>query len=195
MTTLPAIPLELPVRASEAAALADVIFQQADGRQALRDDVRNRIAARIAGERYETLRVFPGSLAQDPVHAAAYFIAVDSCMAGTTTPLLLRMALASAPASALFPNATLITRTRSGHNQEFVINAIPFSPGNHKEIGLYVEEVDRGFMPRPHGAQSAVAVIPENPEAAVPAAFQAYRRILRDSGQNVAAVVVRGRRP
>jgi hypothetical protein len=192
LTTLTAVPLELPVRASDAAALAGIVFQLADGRQTLRDDVRNRIAARIAGEQYETLRVFPGSLAQDPVNAAAYFIAVDAGTAGATAPLLLRLALSSAPASALFPNATLITRTRSGDNQEFVIGAIPFSPSNHNEIRLFVEEVDRGFMPRPHGAQSAWAVAPEDPDAALPAAFQAYRQILRNSGQNVAAVVSAG---
>lgn len=137
----------------------------------------------------------PGSLAQDPVHAAAYFMAVDAYTAGSTTPLLLRMALASAPASALFPNAMLITRTRSGQNQEFVISAIPFSALHHREIQLFVEEVDRGFMPRPHGAQSAIAVIPEDPKTALAAAFQAYRRILRNTGQNVAAVSCAGSSP
>ncbi len=189
MTTLSAVPLELPVRASEAAALAEVVFQMADGRQPLRDDLRNRITARVAGERFETLRVFPGSLAQDPVHAAAYLIAVDATMGGTSTPLLLRMALSSAPSSALFPNATLIARKRTGPDQEFVIDATPFSPSDHREIRLYAEEVDRGFMPRPHGSQAAVVLVPEDPETAFPSAFQAYRRVLRNSGQNVAAVL------
>ena len=66
------VPLILPVRAADAIALADIIFDAAE-RRPFRDDVRNRIAARLNAERFDRLTPHPGSLAEDPVlHSADY---------------------------------------------------------------------------------------------------------------------------
>jgi hypothetical protein len=180
--------LELPIRAGEAAALAETIFTLSEDRP-LRDDIRNRVAARVSGQRFETLRPFPGSLARDPVHDAAYFIAIDAIAPGQATPLLLRLASASAPASAVFPNAMLIARTHSGQRREYVINAVPFGPSNHAEVLRFAEDVDRAFLPRPLGAQPSIAIATREPETELPAAFQAYRQALKTHGQNLAAVL------
>ncbi|MCX6624791.1 MAG: hypothetical protein NTY38_27765, partial [Acidobacteria bacterium] len=100
------IPIELPVKANEAAALADLIFQHLQGRS-LNDETRTSLAARAAGLELASLQVWFGSLSPDPVHSSAFFVAIDAFAEGKRIPLLLHFAPASAPASALFPNSVL----------------------------------------------------------------------------------------
>jgi hypothetical protein len=57
------VPLELPLRPAEAAELAFLIFDRAEGKP-LSDDVRNRLAARAAVLKLQTLTPFPGSPAE-----------------------------------------------------------------------------------------------------------------------------------
>ena len=91
------IPFELPVRASEAAALADIVFQMAEGR-ALTGELRQRIGNRLTTLGFETLTPYPGSLQRDPTHQSVYYIAVDGAATSNTQQLLLRLALPSSPA-------------------------------------------------------------------------------------------------
>jgi hypothetical protein len=98
--------------------------------------------------------------------------------------MLLRIALASSPASGLFPGAMLIGRMRPGGGREIVINAIPFNSSDHENVRTYVEQVDRAFLPRPQGPQSAIVV--EGPDFAP--AFRAFRSILKTTGLNLAAI-------
>ncbi|MFN7924069.1 MAG: hypothetical protein U0Q16_28460 [Bryobacteraceae bacterium] len=179
----------MPVKASEAAALADLIIQQLDGR-AITDDQRNRLAARAAALELVSIRPFWGSLQQDPIHASTYYLAVD----GTNPisepsgpqPLLLRVALASAPASALFPKAILIGRMRPGGGREVVVNAIPFSPEDATAIATFATKVDTAFQPRAHGPQSAITIATSDP-AQIAAAFDAFRAIHKNTGANLAS--------
>lgn len=173
------IPLVLPLKANEAAALADLVYQQLEG-QALTTDMRNRFAGRLPQLAIETFTTYPGSLARDPIHPSTYYIAIDT----QTAPMLLRIALASSPASGLFPGAMLIGRMRPGGGREIVINAVPFSPADHENVRTFAEQVDRAFLPRPQGPQSAIVV--EGPDFA--AAFRAFRAILKSSGLNLAAI-------
>jgi len=182
------IPIELPVKASEAAAIAEFIFQITDGKP-LNDELRQRLQARAAALPTDTIRPYWGSLAQDPVHAMSYYLAVDSSKDGTARGYLLRMALASAPSSALFPQAILIGRMRPGATREVVVNAIPFSSYDSAAIRTFATEVDRGFLPRPQGAAPAIAVGNRHPEISLPAAFEAFRQIHRSSGVNMASTV------
>ncbi len=173
------IPLVLPLKANEAAALADLVFQQLEG-QALTTDLRNRFAGRLPQLAIETFTPYPGSLARDPIHPSTYYIAIDT----QTAPMLLRIALASSPASGLFPGAMLIGRMRPGGGREIVINAVPFHSSDRESVRTFAEQVDRAFLPRPQGPQSAIVV--EGPDFA--AAFRAFRAILKSSGLNLAAI-------
>src|SRR5262245_51261109 len=119
------IPLNLPLRPNEAAELAALIFEHAE-RKPLTDELRSRLAARAAVLRLESIVPHFGSLSRDPVHPSTYYLAVD----GVETPHLLHIALGSAPTSSIFHNALLIGRTRRLNGPEFVINAIPFGPGD-----------------------------------------------------------------
>ena len=182
----------MPLRGSEAAAIADVLFQSMDelaksGRK-LNDDTRHRFAGRLKNIETPTVQVYPLSLEQDPIHPSSYYLAVDGLNSGglhhdAVTPLLLRLGLASSPASGLFPKSILIGRMRPAGGREVVVNAIPFGPNDEGPVRTFTEQVAKSFQPRPQGAQPALIV----PVAAASLAFEAYRRIARDTGQNRAS--------
>jgi hypothetical protein len=173
------IPLVLPLKANEAAALADLVYQQLEG-SPLTADLRNRFAARLPQLALETFTPFPGSLARDPIHPSTYYLAIDT----QSGPMLLRIALASSPASGLFPGAMLIGRMRPGGGREIVINAVPFNFTDRESVRTFAEQVDPTFLPRSQGPQSAIVV--EGSDSA--AAFRAFRAILKSSGLNLAAI-------
>ncbi|MBI3208564.1 MAG: hypothetical protein HYZ37_06645 [Candidatus Solibacter usitatus] len=182
------VPFELPIRAGEAPAIADLLFQMAE-KKPLNDDLRQRIISRAAALNLETIQPYWGSLQRDPTHQSAYFVAIDGSASGRAEPLLLRIAPASAPASALFPDAVLIGRMRAGGNREIVVSAASFSSADGDALRAYSEKVDREFLPRPQGAQSAIAVGNRHPEISLPAAFAAFRSIHKKTGINLASTV------
>jgi hypothetical protein len=177
-------PPALPVRPSEAAEVANLVFELAE-RRPLTGDVRNRIAARIEALRLESLTPLAGSLARDPVHHSTYYLVVD--VAGGA-PQLLHMAPASAPTSGVFLKPLLICRVRRAGGPEAVINAIPFGLGDAETLEKYVSLVDPGFAPRPQGQHAALVAAPARPETGLPAAFDAFRGVLKRTGRNVAAI-------
>jgi hypothetical protein len=172
------VPLDLPLRPSEAAELAILIFEQAE-RKPLNDEVRNRLAARGAVLRLETITPYFGSLVRDPVHPSSYYLAVD---AGRGEPLLLHLAPATAPTSSVFYKPLLIGRMRRPNGPEIVINSVPFGPSDHENLEKFVAQIGAAFLPRPQGLRPAIAV-----SGALPAAFDAFRAILKRSGKNLAA--------
>ena len=172
------VPLDLPLRPNEAAELAILIFEQAE-RKPLNDEVRNRLAARAAVLRLETVTPYFGSLVRDPVHPSSYYLAVD---AGRGEPLLLHLAPATAPTSSIFYKPLLIGRMRRPNGPEIVINALPFGPSDCENLEKFVSQIGAAFLPRPQGLRPAIAV-----SGALPAAFDAFRAILKRSGKNLAA--------
>ena len=180
-------PFEAPVKASEAAVLADITFQLLENRR-LQPDLRNRLASRSAGLGLSSVRPYWGSLQQDPVHASSFYLAVDSLTPAGPVPLLLRMALASAPASALFPKSMLIGRMRPGGGREVVVNAMNFGPVDVEAIDTFATKVDRAFLPRPQGSAPAITVVSTEPERELPAAFEGFRAVQKTAGVNAASI-------
>jgi hypothetical protein len=170
------VPLELPLRPAEAADLANLIFDQAEGKP-LSNDVRNRIAARAAMLKPQTFSPFPGSLERDPVHHSVYYIAVDG-----ETPLLLHIALAAAPTSSIYYKPLLIGRMRRPNGPEIVINAIPFAPADRQNIETFAARINPAFYPLPQGARTTITV-----EEDFPAALDTFRSIHKRTGKNFAA--------
>ena len=170
------VPLELPLRPAEAADLANLIFDQAEGKP-LSGDVRNRIAARAAMLKPQTFTPFPGSLERDPVHPSVYYLAVDG-----ETPLLLHIALAAAPTSSIYYKPLLIGRMRRLNGPEIVINAVPFAPSDRQNIENFAARINPAFYPLPQGARTTITV-----EEDFPAAFDTFRSIHKRTGRNFAA--------
>src|SRR5262245_6795293 len=182
MNTVTPIPMDLPVKASEAASLAELVLALAEGKS-LTDDLRSRLAGRAAPRQLATIKPYFGSLASDPVHPSTYYLAVDGRDA---QPLLLHIAPASAPTSGVFPNALLIGRMRAA-GREVVVNAISFSSKDWENVSRYAQQVDTAFLPRPQSARPAIAIGNRHPEISLPAAFEAFRTILRNTGANMAS--------
>src|SRR5580692_3127521 len=155
--------MDLPVKASEAAALAELIFLHAEGKS-LTDDLRNRLAGRANQLQISTFKPYFGSLARDPTHPSTYYVAADG---RNSQSLLLHIALASAPTSGIFPNALLIGRMRAS-GKEIVVNSIPFASKDWENVSRYVAQVDTAFLPRPQGARPAIAVGNRHPEISLP---------------------------
>ena len=176
------VPLDLPLRPAEAAQLGHLILDHAE-RKPLTDEVRNRLAARASVLKLETIRPYFGSLERDPVHPSAYYLAVDAAQG---EPLLLYLALATAPTSSIFFKPLLIGRTKRPNGPEMVINSIPFGAGDRESLEKFAGRIDTAFLPRPQGSRTAIAVGP----GMLPAAFDTFRAILKRTGKNVAAICV-----
>lgn len=172
------VPLELPLRPSEATELANLIFEHAE-RKPLTDELRNRIAARASVLKLETITPWFGSLERDPVHPSAYYLAVD----GPDSAQLLYLAPATAPTSSIYQGPLLIGRMRRLNGPEMVINAIPFGPSDRQNVETFAARINSAFYPQPQGARASVTV-----EGDHPAAFRVFRAIHKRTGKNVAAV-------
>jgi hypothetical protein len=90
--------MDLPVTASEAAALAELIFLHADGKR-LNDDLRNRLAGRASQLQISTFKPYLVSLARNLTHPSTYY---GAAAGRNSQPLRLHIALASAP-TGIFP--------------------------------------------------------------------------------------------
>ena len=159
----------------------------ANSGRVLTDDARHRLAGRLKGIDTPTVRPYPLSLEPDPIHPSSYYLAADGLQHGRITPLLLRFGLASSPASGLFPKSILIGRMRPAGGREVVVNAVPFSPTDVEPLRTFTEKVTKSFQPRPQGGQPALIASYDDVATGAESAFEAFREIARDAGQNRAS--------
>jgi hypothetical protein len=171
------VPFDLPVRTSEAGALARLIYEHG-GTRPLSEDLRNRLGIRATALSLETIRPYFASLERDPIHPEAFFMAVDGLK---NEPLLMRFAPASTPSSGLFPKAILIGRLRVGA-QETVINAVPFSACDRERIHTFAWQVNPAFLPKAQGSKTTLSL------PVRPGVFDKFRTIAKPLGLNVACV-------
>ncbi|HEY3442590.1 MAG TPA: hypothetical protein VGK29_17655 [Paludibaculum sp.] len=184
--------MDLPLRPSEAAVLAELIFEQAAGRP-VTDDVRNRLTGQAAALGMASVLPHFASLHEDPLQSSAYYLAVDGLASGIAEPLLLHLAPATGSDGGLLPKPRPVGRMRPGGGREILINASAFGPGDHQNISLYAESVGRCFRPRPQGVMPALRVELAEPARVAQAAFQAFRSISQLSGPYAAAILLEGR--
>jgi hypothetical protein len=168
----------------DAAALAEVLLEVLGPQpKPVTDEQRARVASRSASLAFGALKPYCASLERDPVHPAACYLSVDGV---DGQPLLLRAAPATSPSSGLFPKAILIGRTHL-KRFEVVLNAIPFGPGDRERIAAFSEELNAAFQPRRAGSRPVILVRAAHPAEAFPAAFEAFRRLMKTTGLNQAA--------
>jgi len=175
---------DLPLNLGDAAQLAEVLLDVCGNQsKPITDDQRQRAAARASALTLSRMAPLFASLERDPVHSAACYICVDGV---DNQPLLLRAAPATTPSSGLFPKAILIGRTHT-RKHEVVLNAIPFGPSDAEPIGTFSEQINRLFLPRHAGSRPVIVIHSATPSTDFPAAFEAFRRILKATGLNQAA--------
>lgn len=178
------VPFDLPVRAGEAAALAALIFEHVEGKP-LTEGIRSRLGTRAATLGLEATTPWMRSLERDPIHPSTYYLAVDGV---DGKPHLLHIALSTAPANAFYPKAILIGRMRPVAGKELVVNAVPFGPCDERHVTTFAEQINPAFLPKPQGQRTAIAARITDPARDLPAAFDAYRAVLRRTRANVACV-------
>jgi hypothetical protein len=69
------------------------------------------------------------------------------------------------------------------------VQAVPFASTDRENIRRIAEDVNRAFLPRPQSTLPAIAVGNRHPEVSLPAAFEAFRLILKKTGKNLASTV------
>ena len=174
-------------KTEEAKAIAEQIIQEAEG-QTLNDQLRGRLAKKLAGLNLSSLRPFPKSLEQDPHHGTNYYMALDALAEGAAVPLLIQVAPASAPISELFQKPFGSARIQV-KGKEILMNFFPFSTRDQENIRAFARWVNPAFLPRPQRSQPAIAAGNRHPEISLPAVFAAYRTILEEMHINMASTV------
>ena len=164
---------DLPLRLSDAASLAPLLFEQLGSRPVpVTSEQRQRVAARAGGLRFNALQPCYGSLERDPVHPSACYVCVDAI---DGQHLLLRVAPASTPSSGLFPRSILIGRTFIGR-EETVFNVVPFGPGDHDNIQTFAAQLNPAFQPKGLGAKAVIRYTADAPARSFPLALEAFSR-------------------
>ena len=127
--------------------------------QPLTDELRTRLAERAADLKLDGPHPLFASLERDPADPASYYVAADAL-----SPQLLHI-------------------SRKG------VEARPFASTDQESIRWFAETVNRAFLPRPQRDLPAIAVGNRHPEVSLPAAFEAFRLILKKTGVNMASTV------
>lgn len=184
------IPIDLPVRMSEAAAVAAMVFEELDDRP-LDDAARTQLTLKSAPLDFASLRPEFRSLESDPGQTSAYFIFVDGISGPEgNSSILLHFAPSTGSARLeAFEGVRSLGRMRPGGGRELSISAIPFASRDHANIRAFIERTGSIFLPRPQGAQSAIATGNRHPEISLPAAFAAFCAVQEKTGKNWASTV------
>jgi hypothetical protein len=176
------------VKASEVAAITDAVYQQADS-QPVTDELRAQVAERLRAIHLTSVTAHAGSLQRDPQNPSAYYMAADANDGPRPVPLLLYLGLSSDPPAALFRDPMIVGRVRPGGAREIVVTAVPFSPGDRDNVKTYADRIDPAILPRPQGPEPAIAAGNRHPEISLPAVFEGFREVYRETGLNLASTV------
>ena len=69
------------------------------------------------------------------------------------------------------------------------IHLYPFGPKDRANIAAFANQVDPAFLPRPQRDLPAIAAGNRHPQVSLPAVFDAFHDILRETGRNLASTV------
>lgn len=152
--------------------LPSLLTDNADG--PVEDAGRDRLAARLAAAQTPGVTWFPQSLTRA---GDALFIAIEE----NGAPLLLQYGGAAGVCG--LANAT--DRTINGA----AVYVYPFADTDHENVAAFAERIDLTFLPRPQRHRPGIASGNRHPEVSLPAVFDAFRDILRDTGLNLASTV------
>jgi tagaturonate epimerase len=139
------------------------------------DAVRARLAERIATTEKASVTWLPQSLTRA---GDALFIAFEE----NGVPLLLQYG-GVAGACGLAGAREL---TINGGASAYVY---PFADTDRANVEAFAERIDLTFLPRPQRDRPGIASGNRHPEVSLPAVFDAFREILRDTGLNLASTV------
>jgi|GEM_PF-555086 len=184
--------MSFPILPESLSKLADVLIAcplDAD----LRPELRETLASRLAELELDDLTLYPMSLTQDPASHARYYIAADVKDASRYPSrwqqgILLAFFGDDPNAVPAFPHLEADKRAEVV-SSPWTFYAIPFRPTDYENIAYFCKQIATEFLPRPQGAQPAIACGNRHPEISLPAAFSGFQAILDNTGLNVASTV------
>jgi len=141
---------------------------------AVDDSVRSRLAQRLAAAEGDGVTWFPQSLTRA---GDAWFIAFED----NGAPKLLQYG----GEIGAFGLANATERRFNGD----AVYVYPFAAADRGNVAAFAERIDPAFLPRPQRNLPGIAVGNRHPEVSLPAVFDAFRDILRDTGLNLASTV------
>jgi len=144
----------------------------------LDDSVRAGIATRLAAAETPGVTWFAPSLTRA---GDALFIAFEE----NGAPLLLQYGGTAGYCG--LSNPTEIAGHDSGHIAKAYV--YPFASTDRENVAAFAERIDLTFLPRPQRDRPAIAAGNRHPEVSLPAVFDAFRDILRETGRNLASTV------
>jgi hypothetical protein len=139
------------------------------------DDARQAFAARCGQAAIPGVTWHPGSLSQA---AGSAWVALEQ----EGVALLLRVG----SGESRVPTGPALHATSRG---ALAVELYSFAPTDRENVRAFAEHIDRSFLPRPQGAQPAIAAGNRHPEISLPAVFEAFRQILEKTGVNLASTV------
>lgn len=183
------IPINLPVRLSEAGAVVDAVAAcLEDGQITLA--ARARLAAGLSALQLTSIQPCPGSLEPVAAQSGTWTLAADGLLdPARPSPMLLYVSPATAAPPAQYEGVQELGRVRPRGGKEVAVFAIPFAPADRVNITAFVESTGTVFAPRPQRERPAIATGNRHPEISLPAAFQGFRAILESRRLNVASTV------
>lgn len=140
----------------------------------LDDAIRASLAESLATSPAPGVTWFPQSLTRA---GDALFIAFEE----NGAPLLLQYGGVAGACG--LANAT----ERTGHGASVYV--YPFADTDRENVEAFAERIDLTFLPRPQRDRPGIASGNRHPEVSLPAVFDAFRDILRDTGLNLASTV------
>jgi hypothetical protein len=141
---------------------------------AVDDETRARLAQRLTGAAADGVTWFPQSLTRA---GDAWFIAYED----NGAPMLLQYG-GACEAYGLANGAERVVNGAA-------VYVYPFAATDRGNVAAFAERIDLTFLPRPQRNLPGIAVGNRHPEVSLPAVFDAFREILRESGLNLASTV------
>jgi hypothetical protein len=157
--------------------------------QRLTAELRSRWPEAAAGMVMQSMRLYPGSLQEDPRHDSNYYLCADLLEGGKTRPVLVHIAPNSKAVMSRFPTVAEMFLVRPAGWEEVLIRHFPFSSRDDSTLRAFAEQLAPEFLPRPQRALPAIAAGNRHPEISLPAAFEAYGEILAKLHVNMASTV------
>jgi hypothetical protein len=148
----------------------------------LDDSARASLAQRLATAETPGVTWFPQSLTRA---GDALFIAFEE----NGAPLLLQYGGTAGACGLSHPTELAGNGADHGAGQSAKAYVYPFASTDRENVAAFAERIDLTFLPRPQRDRPAIASGNRHPEVSLPAVFDAFRDILRDTGLNLASTV------
>ncbi len=152
-------------------------------------ELRKHVGRDLGSLELTSLRIYPGSLAEDPEYPSNFYLAADLFTSGRTSSSLVHFAPSSGVRRSRFRLGRRSSLVKDDEGGGITIDLMPFTSRDHDYVRIFAEQVDRAFLPRPQRALPAVAAGNRHPEISLPAAFEAYQSILEAKHVNMASTV------